>query len=121
MSKGKNQLTGDTGEFLVAAELARRGWTTSITLGNAARTDLLAQRTDGSSLLAVQVKTRSRGGFHLGKHAEDLATHASGTSLNEWFVLVSLGPDGDLQQDTFHIIPAWPGFTLPPREYSLRS
>jgi PD-(D/E)XK endonuclease len=44
------------GEFFVAAELAKRGYAVSLTLGNAKAIDLIAER-DGC-MVAVQVKAR---------------------------------------------------------------
>ena len=48
-------LTGQTGEFLVAAELVRSGFSVAVPSGNAVAFDLLAYR--NKRLLAVQVKS----------------------------------------------------------------
>ncbi|MEZ4802048.1 MAG: hypothetical protein R2797_04690 [Gelidibacter sp.] len=47
--------TGLSGEYFVAAELYRRGWSVGITLGNAKAVDLFAEK--GNHRLAVQVKS----------------------------------------------------------------
>lgn len=68
--------TGQTGEHLVAAELARQGFTVALPTGHAEAIDVLAY---GFGLtLAIQVKTAARGDhqFNLGKfltiaHEED--------------------------------------------------
>jgi hypothetical protein len=81
----KSALVGSQGVFETAAELARREWVASLTLGDAPRTDLLAQQTGGGFLpAAIQVKTRTRGDFHL--NISDLSPQGA----NEWVVLVSL-------------------------------
>jgi hypothetical protein len=59
--------TGQTGEYLVAAELARQGFTVAIPTGNAESIDILAIR--DKVRIAVQVKTAGRGNhqFNLAK------------------------------------------------------
>lgn len=59
--------TGQTGEYLVAAELARLGFTVALPTGNAEVIDILAHGPGKS--FAVQVKTAARGDhqFNLGK------------------------------------------------------
>ncbi len=92
------QTTGAAGTFYVAGELAQRGWNASLTMGNAERTDLVAQLPDGSRLAAIQVKTRKSGSFQLGSRSESWAP-----GENEWFVLCSL-KDPDERPD-FYVIP----------------
>ncbi len=53
-----NYHTQWTGQFYVAAELTKRGYLITFTLGNAPVTDLLARVPDGSSF-SVEVKSRS--------------------------------------------------------------
>jgi hypothetical protein len=62
--------TGQTGEYLVAAELARHGFTVALPTGNAESIDVLAYGFGMS--LAVQVKTAGRGDhqFNLGKFVD---------------------------------------------------
>ncbi|HBG70468.1 MAG: hypothetical protein A2W93_09435 [Bacteroidetes bacterium GWF2_43_63] len=47
--------TGLSGEFFVAAELYRRGWSVGITIGNAKAVDLFAEK--DNKRIAVQVKS----------------------------------------------------------------
>ncbi|MEB8388527.1 hypothetical protein OO012_14975 [Rhodobacteraceae bacterium KMM 6894] len=62
--------TGQTGEYLVAAELARHGFAVALPTGNAEAIDILAYGFDQS--LAIQVKTAGRGNhqFNLGKFVQ---------------------------------------------------
>ena len=59
--------TGQTGEHLVAAELARQGFTVALPTGHAEAIDVLAY--GFGQTLAIQVKTAARGDhqFNLGK------------------------------------------------------
>jgi hypothetical protein len=60
MARRNNSYTGNVhlaGEFFVAAELAKRGYAVSLTLGNAKAIDIYAER-DGKTV-AVQVKSRT--------------------------------------------------------------
>ncbi|MBV6428162.1 MAG: hypothetical protein KIPDCIKN_02688 [Haliscomenobacter sp.] len=47
--------TGLSGEYFVAAELYRRGWSVGMTIGNAKAVDLFAEKDD--RVLQIQVKT----------------------------------------------------------------
>lgn len=60
MSGRGNQLTKQVGEFLVAAELARRGWLAAVLSGNTPDYDLVATDGRGRSVL-VQVKAIRKG------------------------------------------------------------
>lgn len=46
--------TGLSGEYFVAAELYRRGWSVGMTIGNAKAVDLFAEK--GDKRIAIQVK-----------------------------------------------------------------
>jgi len=46
--------TGLSGEYFVAAELYRRGWSVGVTIGNAKAVDLFAEKDD--KRIAIQVK-----------------------------------------------------------------
>ncbi len=46
--------TGLSGEYFVAAELYRRGWSVGMTIGNAKSVDLFAEKSD--KRIAIQVK-----------------------------------------------------------------
>ena len=65
MGRGRgNQLTKQVGEFLVAAELARRGWLAAVLSGNTPDFDLVATDVDGRSV-PVQVKAIRGGSWQL--------------------------------------------------------
>jgi len=96
MSK-RSDLVGSAGLFAAAHELARYDWLISPTFGSAARTDLLGQHTETDLTAAIQVKTRTRGDFHL--NVSDQAPPGA----NEWVVLVSLGQRGT--RPAFNIVP----------------
>ena len=51
------QLTGISGEFFVAAELAKRNFQVSISLGNAKGIDLFAKNEVGGKIFQIEVKT----------------------------------------------------------------
>lgn len=93
-------MTGDAGTYLVASQLALRGWPVSLTTAGTTRTDLFAQV--GSRLLpaAIQVKTKS----HNNKRFEP--TSVDGTAAegaNEWVVLVALARDRLAHE--FYVVP----------------
>jgi hypothetical protein len=95
-----NSITGAAGAYFVAAELSHLGWIASVTLGNAPRTDVLAQRAGSPEIVAaIQVKTRRAGDFQVGLKAEQPAP----TAGNEWFVLVSLSGPGE--RPDFYVMP----------------
>ena len=52
-----SQKSGLAGELFVAAELLKREYQVSLTLGNAKSIDLFVQKTDESKPITVQVKT----------------------------------------------------------------
>jgi len=58
-----NKLVGQAGEFLVAAELARRGYISTTFTGNVPDYDIVASSIDGRHL-SVQVKTALTGSWH---------------------------------------------------------
>ena len=55
--KIENQLTGISGEFFVAAELAKRNFQVSLTLGNAKGIDLFATNQITEKICEIEVKT----------------------------------------------------------------
>ncbi len=92
-------LTGAAGEYHVAAELSRRDWLATVTIKNAPGTDILAQRRDRRTVIAVQTKTASPGSaFQLSAKDE-----TPGDRDNEWYALVSLGEQ--LVRPRFYILP----------------
>jgi len=89
---------GIAGEYLVAAELSRRGYVASVTLRNTRGIDILASNKDATKSVGIQVKTsqRSRAGWVMNKKAEeDLAE-------NLFYVFVCLPPGSAA---SFHIVP----------------
>ena len=65
MASGRNiQLARQLGEYLVAAELARRGWVATTFTGSLPGFDILAVNAEGQ-LLEVQVKTLRTGSWQL--------------------------------------------------------
>ena len=55
--KVESQLTGISGEFFVAAELAKRNFQVSLTLGNAKSIDLYATNQITKKIFEIEVKT----------------------------------------------------------------
>ena len=55
--KIENQLTGISGEFFVAAELAKRNFQVALTLGNAKGIDLFATNQLTEKIFEIEVKT----------------------------------------------------------------
>jgi hypothetical protein len=55
MSEIPRNNTGLSGEYFVAAELYRRGWSVGMTIGNAKAVDLFAERDD----IVVQIQVKS--------------------------------------------------------------
>lgn len=74
----KQQQSGTMGMYLVAAELTRRGFIVSPTLGNAVGVDLLVTNQQSNKLYSVQVKTATTGfNFWLvGKKAKEMVSPA---------------------------------------------
>lgn len=56
-TKSENQLTGISGEFFVAAELAKRNFQVALTLGNAKGIDLFATNQLTGKTFEIEVKT----------------------------------------------------------------
>lgn len=96
----KKQITGMRGVFLVAAELARRGFTVSLTSRNAKGADLLVADHACSRAYSVEVKTNStRASFWLlSKGAEDV------TAPSHFYILVNLHED--LNAVEYYIVPS---------------
>lgn len=89
---------GIAGEYLVAAELSRRGYVASLTLRNTRGIDILASNKDATKSVGIQVKTsqRATADWVMSKKAEqDLAE-------NLFYVFVSLPPHAPA---SFHIVP----------------
>ena len=55
------QITGISGEFFVAAELAKRNFQVSLTIGNAKSVDLFATNIKSGKIFEIEVKTLRKG------------------------------------------------------------
>jgi hypothetical protein len=89
---------GITGEYLVAAELSRRGYVATLTLRNTHGIDILASNSDATRSVGIQVKTAQgvRPDWMMNRKAEaDLAE-------NLLYVFVCLAPEGSA---TFYVVP----------------
>jgi len=89
---------GIAGEYLVAAELSRRGYVASLTLRNTRGIDILASNRDATKSVGIQVKTsqRPKPQWVMSRKAEqDVAE-------NLFYVFVCLPPQGTA---SFHIVP----------------
>lgn len=70
VARGRNnKIVGQTGEYLVAAELSRRGLICTTFTGNVPHYDLIASNESGMHL-SVQVKASMRGSWHF-SHVTD--------------------------------------------------
>jgi hypothetical protein len=90
---------GIAGEYLVAAELTRRGYVASLTLRNTRGIDVLASNADATRSVGIQVKTTTRKRPHwiLNKKAE-----LTDTAENLFYVFVRLPVTGE---PVFHVVP----------------
>src|SRR3990170_4613705 len=97
--KLSTSLSGVAGEYLVAAELSRRGYVASLTLRNARGIDILASNAAASRSVGIQVKTGqgSRPGWPLSKAAEEYFAD------NLFYVFVNLNDGG---QPDFYVVPS---------------
>lgn len=95
----KNQISGMRGVFLVAAELAERGFIVSPTSRSARGVDLLVTNPQGSRTFAVEVKSAAKTTFWIvGKGA---GKHPSGN--NVW-VFVKFGKQRE--RSRFFVVPS---------------
>jgi len=103
---GRSQFVGLAGAYFVAYALTVRGHHAAITTGNVPRVDVLVSTVDGSSQIALQVKTRTNAYKHnwYGREAWqwDVGRSASGYHTpNYWYALV------DPQQENENDTPKW--------------
>ena len=90
---------GIAGEYLVAAELSRRGYVASLTLRNTRGIDILASNSDATRSVGIQVKTMqgARPDWMMNRKAEgELAQ-------NLFYVLVCLAPQAPAR---FYVVPS---------------
>ena len=99
----KEQLTGMRGAYLVAAELARRGYIASPTSRSAMGADLLVTDAKMQRAYSVQVKTNAQtfNFWLVGKHATEVA------SDSYIYVLVSIRekPKGGGKDIQYFVVP----------------
>jgi hypothetical protein len=91
----ENQLTGISGEFFVAAELAKRNFQVSITLGNAKGVDLFATNQLTGKVFEVEVKT-------LRKKPNCFTLNTKRLKTEKVFVFVYLNENN--KQPSYHIL-----------------
>lgn len=94
-------LSGVAGEYLVAAELSRRGYVASITLRNTRGIDILASNADATRSVGIQVKT-NQGASPSWVLTEKVEKPIHGElAENLFFVFVCLN---ELGSASFHIV-----------------
>ena len=95
---------GEAGQHLVAAEIFRRGGFAALLMGNRPDVDLLASSPDQQRTVAVQVKTKSHGGWH----SNILRAKRRKRDPNEtrFWVLVDIGRDPE-RAPRYWIVPDW--------------
>jgi hypothetical protein len=93
-------LAGVTGEYLVAAELSRRGYIASISLRNTRGMDILVTNQEGTHSVTIQVKTsqKEKKSWLLSETSESFVPD------NHYYVFVQLG--ALLERAHFHIVPS---------------
>ncbi len=91
--------TGNSGEYFVAGELERRGFTCAVPMSNTKDFDILAINRETLNQYAIQVKTTSYKSkeWTLGQKNEDLVGD------NIVYVFVSLN---ELETPEYHIVPS---------------
>ena len=99
-SKSNNTQIGIIGEYSVAAELSKRGFTASLTLKNAEAVDILVVAENTHKLLGIQVKTRTfnKDKWVLNEKNENLYAE------NLYYVFVKL--DKEQNPYEYHIVPS---------------
>ena len=99
MSKNNNVSIGSAGEYFVAAELERRGYTVALPMAHTPNFDILAIHRETGRQVAIQVKTTSYSHkkWTLKKSNEDLVMD------NMVYVFVALK---GLGQPEYHIVPS---------------
>ena len=94
-----NYAIGMRGVYLVAAELAGRGWITSPIARSARGADLLMTASDLTKAYSVEVKTTSKHLFRLAQHAKDIK------SQSHLYILVRVNKN-DVKDVTYYVVPS---------------
>jgi len=99
---GEKITRGNAGQFFVAGELCRRGYTAVVTLGNTPNTDILCSNIEGTRFVHIQVKTFVPGHktCSVGKKAE------KDFGDNFFWVLAGIPKPGSESDFEYYIIPA---------------
>lgn len=85
MAEIQRNSTGLSGEYFVAAELLRRGFSVGITMGNAKAIDILAEKDDKQFIIQVKaIYKRKNIGWPIMKDK---------INLNHYYIFVSLNAD----------------------------
>jgi len=112
-----NKLVGQAGEYLVAAELSRRGLIATTFTGNVPHYDIIASDEEGRHV-SVQVKTATRGSWQFGDirrfcemdfegRQQAVGELKSAPVRGLVIVFVRLDPSGE---DAFYVL-TWPQLT----------
>jgi len=91
-----------SGEYFVAAELLRRGYNTSIVVGNAKAVDVLVSNEANTKTVLIQVKTTVKGHNKSGKIYWMLNRKAEQSQENLFYVLVYLR--GNTDRPLYYIV-----------------
>jgi hypothetical protein len=93
---------GNAGQYFVAGELSRRGYSAAITLGNTPNTDILCSNRDGTRFVHIQVKT-----YVPGTKSCSVGLKAAKSYDSSFFwVLAGVPPIGSELSLEFIVIPA---------------
>lgn len=101
MGKIDYNITGSSGEFFAAAEIAKRGGVATLTLKNTPTVDILAANLKKGTFANIQVKTRSKDnkqGWVLNSKVEKMSD-----IKNHFYIFVNLKNDNELND--YYIIP----------------
>ena len=96
---GNNVSVGNAGEYFVAGELERRGFTVAVPMSNVEMFDLLILHRDSKKQFAIQVKTNksNRKEWVMSKKNENIS------APNIFYILVCMN---GLDAPEYHIIPS---------------
>lgn len=99
MASGNKISTGNAGEYFVAGELERHGFTVAVPMSNVKDFDILAIDRDTYAQFAIQVKTTSlkHKKWALTKKSEELV----GDNIIYFFVTLN-----ELEPPEYHIVPS---------------
>jgi hypothetical protein len=96
----EKNLSGVAGQYLVAAELSRRGFIAMPTLRNTRGIDVLASSADGSRAVTIQVKTNQ------GSERSWMLTAAAEKQHSTTLFYVFVNLNGPGKAASFHVVPS---------------